>query len=318
MWDPAADPLLQGDPEANRKAALAIASALARPAKTVAYALGAAPENYAPPPLLERRHVWEADTDYRARRDAAMRDALSGFANPGGVGIAGALRFGGAMRRHAYGATEREAERIARELRRAGMEAGIDNSRISASRYVYAHPRGATPETEAYKIRVSDHADRHGGSDFDLYVPPSGRSDWSSAVAAALRNFGRDPAATLSSIEGRSATAARAAETRRADRTAAAQAAYEARLAAKSPQATVLNDDALRETAALWKGAPRKIVGPRGGVRYERVDPDLIALARQELARRLGPDAYMALRPPGMPRASWRESAGLPEPSGAP
>lgn len=104
-------------------------------------------------------------------------------------------------RRMAIGTCDRVAEQIARAARAMGFSAQTLDSRISASTYVEVTTDSFRSDWNGdedfyFKIRVSDHADRHGGADFRVYCDAraaavTGEGDWKDAVAWLAGKTGR-------------------------------------------------------------------------------------------------------------------------------
>ena len=214
-------------------------------------------------------------------------------------------------------------ERIARHISRAAVAMGlwpwIAESALSASHYVYV----ATDKDadDQIKVRVSDHADRYGGS--HIYA-------WhdecvSIAIAKLAKHFGRAvPAGYSADDYARRRAAARAAATKRGQTRRDAEVRIiedvvaELRVSGRT-SATAAGQiiDALHPSmpraqrqriayaASYAARVAGEIVAARGDENKLR---DLAATydeAKAALVEMVGPDRFRALRPAGYPRSLW-------------
>ena len=214
-------------------------------------------------------------------------------------------------------------ERIARHISRAAVAMGlwpwIDESALSASHYVYV----ATDKDadDQIKVRVSDHADRYGGS--DIYA-------WhdecvSTAIAELAEHFGRAiPAGYRAEDYARRSAAVRAVATKRRQARRDAEerivAEVKAEMLASGAASAVAAGriiDAMHPTipraqrqriayaASYAARVAGEIAAARGDENQLR---DLAATydeAKAALVEMVGPDRFRALRPAGYPRSLW-------------
>lgn len=109
-------------------------------------------------------------------------------------------------------ACARLADHIAEAAQAMGLEASTDKSRQSASQYVYVHDVADEECERDLKIRCSDHSDKHGGSDWQVWDDECP----SATIARVAAHYGREvPAGYRAGDYARRAeAAAKAAATR--------------------------------------------------------------------------------------------------------
>jgi hypothetical protein len=229
---------------------------------------------------------------------------------------------------HKNGACQRLAEQIAHAAEAMGLRARIDASRLSASRYVVVTKAGDEDEDSDYerlKIRCSDHEDRYGGSDWQVWAGacPSG------TIVRMAAHFSR-PVPTgyrKEDYEARSLAAQKAQKSRQAIRKAAENEILaqlvdrlrDERLTSKIVAGRILDGIApgipkamrarLATTASHLVTTDRQI---RDAVDNHRIE-DLVRLAiinraaQSVLLELVGEEQYLSLRPSGFPRSMWSD-----------
>lgn len=116
--------------------------------------------------------------------------------------------------RHDFGGTKGARATVEKLIDQLGLTSYGDSSRISASRYLVV---GRSDQDDTVKIRISDHDDRHGGNDYNLFVPVGSSPDYRSLIEFLGNHFDcQEKAQTLiRKLEIRQEASRRAAETRR-------------------------------------------------------------------------------------------------------
>lgn len=226
---------------------------------------------------------------------------------------------------HKSSQTTALAEKIANAARAMGLSADIAQSNLSASRYVYVS-RGDVDAP--LKIRVSDHVDKHGGSDFDVRVGEGENGIETIGRIASVFGVEVPERYTTAAQAAREATAGEAAATRRraAD---AAEKEMRARLTvalSDAPNKSKIVAGTLADE--LFPGIPRAqrqrlARDAADDVRQESLltaaagdEQALLALAakgphttgeraKQMLYDAVGAERFKALRPAGYPRNYW-------------
>jgi hypothetical protein len=235
------------------------------------------------------------------------------------------MAFHPSTRSNKTGECRRIAKHIADAAQAMGLVATLDKSRVSASHYVIV---SQSKEDEGIKIRISDHDDKHGGSDwycwagdcpsqiirriadhFGRFVPQGYRpSDYalrsqSALKAAETRREGKasDEAEMLSEIQSRLSTAPSASKVAagkiidalypgiaRAQRQRLAEAAS-VEVTFKRTLATAI---AASDTATLAKLIVQNALERKHA-------------AQAALYDLVGAEQYTALRPERYPKAAW-------------
>lgn len=216
-----------------------------------------------------------------------------------------------------------ECRRIAAQINDAatamGLISSVDASRVSASHYVYIVEN---EDGEAVKIRVSDHDDRHGGSDWyhwDGQCP-------SATIARVASHFGLAVPAqfTAAAYAARGVAATKAAVTRwtnkRATEAEMLTCVIAALQAEKTPGPVVAGGVVDRLYAGIPRAQRSRMVGSASYIVIrERAlsaaagdEAALLGLAgryteaRAALFALVGPDRFAKMRPSGFLRSSWK------------
>lgn len=214
------------------------------------------------------------------------------------------------------------AEQIEAAAQAMGLLTRTEDSRLSASCYVYV-TRAPDDGQDWLKIRCSDHADKHGGSDWQHWADTT---DLAETIARLAAHFECPVPAKYAAeaYAARSAAAAGAAATRRESRRATEAEMFAAvileLLAAKTPGAVaagrivdqIYPDIARALRQRLANSASDVVVRERALAAAAGNEAALLKLAtrydaaRSALFALVGAERFAALRPAGYPRSSWK------------
>jgi len=218
------------------------------------------------------------------------------------------------------GLCRRLAEHIAAAAAAMDLVVSLDPSRQSASHYVYVS--ADTESEDQIKIRCSDHADRHGGSDWHAWsdacpsltiarlaahfcrAVPSGyrpedynaRSIAAQAAAAARGRAKRATEREMSDVVANAMTAVRSSSPVAAGKVV--DQLYPGIPRAQRQRLAQTVSSAVSRDRAIAAAAMNEAALASLAVRY--------AEARVALLDQVGADRFAALRPAGCPRALWK------------
>ena len=228
-------------------------------------------------------------------------------------------QFAKQLHSNKFGACNRIATHILQAAIAMGLHASVEESRQSASHYVYVKE---SDDAEGHiKIRVSDHDDRYASSDWYVWSEDCP----SKAIAKIADNFNRAiPAGYRAEDYARRSAAVRAVATKRRQARRDAEerivAEVKAEMLASGGASAVAAGriiDAMHPTipraqrqriayaASYAARVAGEIVAARGDENKLR---DLAATydeAKAALVEMVGPDRFRALRPAGYPRSLW-------------